>query len=144
MKNSPSLCAPLHPDMPFVQFDYFFYDRQSQARTLDHIRCALPLKHFENIAAVTSLNADPIVSYREMMEITGLLITGLNSSEPLASIFDGIIDQISKNPEHGNLVRTNNHNPFGLKQLYTPHSQPAPKTRPAACERPQPYQSPQF
>src|SRR5208337_4457038 len=130
MKNRPPLCAPLYPDSPFVQLDYFFYDRQPQARTLDLIRCALPLKQLEYLAAVISLNADPIVFYGKMMEIPGLLITDFNSGEPVASIFDGIIDQISKNPEDGNLVGTHKLNPFRLEQLYTPHSKPGRKLVP--------------
>ena len=38
MKNGPALGPPRHPDLAFVLFDYLFYDRKPQARTLDLIR----------------------------------------------------------------------------------------------------------
>ena len=57
MKNRSTLCATLHPDFPFVQLDYFFYDCKPQARTLDPVGCALPLKRLEYLSAVFSLDA---------------------------------------------------------------------------------------
>ena len=69
MKNCPALSGALNPDLAFVQFDYFFYDCESQACTFNLIRRASPPKQFEHLAAVFSLDSDPVISYRKMMEI---------------------------------------------------------------------------
>jgi hypothetical protein len=130
MENGPALSAPLHPDHTFVQFDYLLYDCKPQARTLDLIRSALPLERIKYLTAVFSLDPNPVIPYRKVMEIAGLPIADLNRCKTVAAILEGVVDQISENSEDGNLVPLNGRDAFWLNQAYPAQSQSGRKLVP--------------
>jgi len=80
-------------------FGYFLHNGQAQACTFRAIiLCWAALKGSENLFKICFINALSIVTDGKNVVIIGLFIANLYLTEPLAAIFQSIVDEVPEYP----------------------------------------------
>lgn len=87
-EGAPLSRLRLHPDRPTVALD-FFANRQSGAGPLKIFLIVESLKETEDLLRVAGLNADTIISDREVMKVSLLSGGDLHDRSPLIEL-DGV------------------------------------------------------